>query len=75
MKRLLLLMPFVLGLSLPAVAEDKLLQDPPRQDPPRQDPPRKTQKTDYWLSEDMQRLAFWQSREPEVQTGRSVATH
>ncbi|MCX8255892.1 exported protein of unknown function [Beijerinckiaceae bacterium RH AL1] len=65
MKRLLLLVPVVLGLSLPAVAEEK----------PRRDPPRQTQKTDYWLSEDMQRLAFWQSREPEVQTGRSVATH
>ena len=65
MKRPLLFVPFVLGLSLPAAAEEK----------PRPDPPRQAQKTDYWLSEDMQRLSFWQSREPDVQTGRSAATH
>ena len=70
MKLALLSIPLVLALTLPALAEPA--QDVPKRDAPLQEDTQQARKTDYWLSRDMQRLVFWQSREPAMQTGRSV---
>ncbi len=58
MKRLLMIVPLALTLSTPALAAPG--------EEPRQDAPQQTRKSDYWLSRDMQKLVFWQSREGET---------
>ena len=59
MRHVFLIFPLALALSASAHAA-------PGQEPRQASPQQQLRKTDYWLSRDMQKLVFWQSRTGET---------